>query len=217
MGLYIHTLVALRSYIRFWRYSVFKLTFIISLISLCTWIWLFFCQGEDKAGAVLQLGAIKAWKWIVYLAWHSTGINCLLAGFTVGQKDSEAHWETSGRDRGRGEGTGGTLREKEAYVTICLCANSRLLWQPLKSHYLSFTQWQVQVFSIVSLASFFLLYGDSHIFGKCPPPHSVALRFFSPLCLCGPCTFLPAASLGGLKCLCLPLCVYVSETLASFC
>lgn len=43
-------------------------------------------------------------------------------------------------DRGRGEGKGREGRNVkgggDASVAICLCANSWLLWQPVKSHYL---------------------------------------------------------------------------------
>lgn len=62
-------------------------------------------------------------------------MNCTVAELTGGQKESEALGKNES-DRGRGEGRGGTFKGEKASVAICFCANSWLLWQPVKSHYL---------------------------------------------------------------------------------
>ena len=68
-------------------------------------------------------------------------MNCTLAELAGGQKErvellekmKVIEEEGKGREREGGEerGEGG-----DASVAICLCANSWLLWQPVKSHYL---------------------------------------------------------------------------------
>lgn len=66
-------------------------------------------------------------------------MNCTLLELTGGQKEKVKLFGGGKKesDGGRGDGREGrNAKGGGASAAICLCANSWLLWQPVKSHYL---------------------------------------------------------------------------------